>query len=288
MYKLIAIDLDGTLLNSYGEITRENKQAIKYAIDNGIEVVLASGRDPGTMKKISLELGINNYLIAGNGASVYDIKLDKNIYKSFIEKEKALQIIKLCKENSIFFNIYTNKGIITESLNYNVKVFNNENNYKPNNKRTNIEVTTDIYKYINDNELEILKIIICDNSKIIFNNIIDKLKKIRDVEVLDVSHMSKKFIKRGTEEVQVEYFYTEVTNKNTNKWDAITFLINELDIKKDEVICIGDNINDLKMIENSGLGIVMKDSALEKMKIGDYVTLDNNSNGVEKAIYKYI
>ena len=288
MYKLIAIDLDCTLLNSYGEITRENKQAIKYAIDNGIEVVLASGRDPGTMKKISLELGINNYLIAGNGASVYDIKLDKNIYKSFIEKEKALQIIKLCKENSIFFNIYTNKGIITESLNYNVKVFNNENNYKPNNKRTNIEVTTDIYKYINDNELEILKIIICDNSKIIFNNIIDKLKKIRDVEVLDVSHMSKKFIKRGTEEVQVEYFYTEVTNKNTNKWDAITFLINELDIKKDEVICIGDNINDLKMIENSGLGIVMKDSALEKMKIGDYVTLDNNSNGVEKAIYKYI
>ena len=288
MYKLIAIDLDGTLLNSYGEITRENKQAIKYAIDNGIEVVLASGRDPGTMKKISLELGINNYLIAGNGASVYDIKLDKNIYKSFIEKEKALQIIKLCKENSIFFNINTNKGIITESLNYNVKVFNNENNYKPNNKRTNIEVTTDIYKYINDNELEILKIIICDNSKIIFNNIIDKLKKIRDVEVLDVSHMSKKFIKRGTEEVQVEYFYTEVTNKNTNKWDAITFLINELDIKKDEVICIGDNINDLKMIENSGLGIVMKDSALEKMKIGDYVTLDNKSNGVEKAIYKYI
>ena len=194
----------------------------------------------------------------------------------------------MCKENSIFFNIYTNKGIITESLNYNVKVFNNENNYKPNNKRTNIEVTTDIYKYINDNELEILKIIICDNSKIIFNNIIDKLKKIRDVEVLDVSHMSKKFIKRGTEEVQVEYFYTEVTNKNTNKWDAITFLINELDIKKDEVICIGDNINDLKMIENSGLGIVMKNSALEKMKIGDYVTLDNNSNGVEKAIYKYI
>lgn len=288
MYKLIAIDLDGTLLNSYGEITNENKKAIKYAIDNGVQVILASGRDPGTMKKMSLELGINNYLIAGNGASVYDIKLDKNIYESFIEKEKALQIIKLCKENSIFFNIYTNKGIITESINYNVKVFNNENNYKPNNKRTNIEVTTDIYKYINENELEILKIIICDNSKIIFNNIIDKLKKIKNIDVLDVAHMSKKFIKCGTEEIQIEYFYTEVTNKNTNKWDAITFLINRLGIKNDEVICIGDNVNDLKMVENAGVGIVMKDSALEKMKIGNYVTLNNNSNGVEKAIYKYI
>lgn len=288
MYKLIAIDLDGTLLNSYGEITNGNKQAIKYAMDNGVQVVLASGRDPETMKKMSLELGIDNYLIAGNGASVYDIKLDKNIYESFIEKEKALQIIKLCKENSIFFNIYTNKGIITESLNYNVKVFNNENNYKPNNKRTNIEVTTDIYNYIANNELDILKIIICDSSKIIFNNIIEKLKKIKNVEVLDVSHMSKKLIRCGTEEVQIEYFYTEVTNKNTNKWDAINFLINKLDIKKEEAICIGDNVNDLKMIENAGVGIVMKDSALEKKQIGDYVTLDNNSNGVEKAIYKYI
>lgn len=288
MYKLIAIDLDGTLLNSYGEITNENKQAIKYAIDKGVQVVLASGRDPGTMKKISLELGINNYLIAGNGASVYDIKLDKNIYESFIEKEKALQIIKLCKENSIFFNIYTNKGIITESLNYNVKVFNNENNYKPNNKRTNIEVTTDIYNYIRNNELDILKIIICDNSKIIFNNIMDKLKKIKNVEVLDVSHMSKKLIRCGTEEIKIEYFYTEVTNKNTNKWDAISFLINKLDIPKDEVICIGDNVNDMEMVENAGVGIAMKNSALEKMQIGDYVTLDNNSNGVEKAIYKYI
>ena len=83
MYKLIAIDLDGTLLNSYGEITSKNKEAIKYAIDKGIEIVLASGRDTQTMKKISVELGINNFLIAGNGACVYDIKQDKNIYYQF-------------------------------------------------------------------------------------------------------------------------------------------------------------------------------------------------------------
>ena len=137
MYKLIAIDLDGTLLNSYGEISTKNRQAIQYALNKKVEVILASGRDPKAMEKISLELGINNFLIAGNGASIYDIKLKKNILENFIEKEKALQIIKICKENSIFFNVYTSMGIITESLEYNVKVFNNENNYKPNKKRTN-------------------------------------------------------------------------------------------------------------------------------------------------------
>ncbi len=288
MYKLIAIDLDGTLLNSYGEITKENRQAVEHALNKGVKVILASGRDPKTMEKISLDLGITDYLIAGNGASIYDIQLGKNIYEKYIKKEKALKIIKMCKENSIFLNLYTDKGIIAESLNYNVKVFNSENNSKPLEKQTNIEIVKDIYQYTQENEMNILKIIICDNSKIVFGHIREKLKKIKDVEVLEVEHMSKKIIKIGTEEFEVEYFYTEITSENVNKWDAIEFLINILGIKKQEVICIGDNMNDKKMIENCGVGIVMKNSALYIKKIGDFITEDHNSNGVEKAIYQYI
>jgi len=288
MYKLIAIDLDGTLLNSYGEITNKNKEAIKYAIDKGVEVVLASGRDMQTMKKMSEELGINNYIIAGNGACIYDINKDTNIYESFVEKEKALKIIKICKENSIFFNIYTNQGIITESLNYNVKVFNNENSFRPNNKRTNIQVVNNVETYIQDNEFKILKIIICDESRIIFNNIIEKLKNVKGVEVLDVEHMSKKIIRIGTEEYKIEYFYTEVTNQNTNKWSAIQVLAKKLEISEDQIIGIGDNMNDFEMVKNAGLGITMKNSALEKQGIADYVTEDNNSDGVGNAIYKFI
>ena len=288
MYKLIAIDLDGTLLNSYGEISNKNREAISYAIEKGVKVILASGRDPKTMEKISLELGIDTFLVAGNGASVYDIKQEENIYENFLTIEKALKIIKICKENSIFFSIYTTEGIITESINYNIKVFNNENNYRPNSKRTNIEIIQDIYGYVENRRPNMLKIIICDENKIIFNNIIEKMKNVKDVEVLDVEHMSKKIIRLGTEEHKVEYFYTEVTNKYANKWPAIKFLMNKLEIKDEEVICIGDNMNDLKMIEKAGMGIVMKNSALEKHNVANYVTDDNNSDGVGKAIYKYI
>ena len=288
MYKLIAIDLDGTLLNSYGEITDKNREAIKYAINNGVEVVLASGRDPRTIEKMSRELEIKNFLIAGNGANVYDMNLEKNIYENFLKIEKALNIIKICKENSIFLNIYTTKGIVTESLDYNVKVFNNENMNKPNLKRTNIEIVQDIYEYVKNNIPHILKIIICDQNKIIFNNILEKIKNVRDIEVLDVEHMSKKIIKIGTEEYPIEYFYTEVTNDNANKWTAIKYLTQKLNIKDEEVICIGDNINDFEMVKNAGVGIVMKNSALEKENIADFVTQDNNSDGVGIAIYKYI
>lgn len=288
MYKLIAIDLDGTLLNSYGEISQGNREAIEYALKNNVEVVLASGRDPKTMEKISLNLGINNYLIAGNGASIYDIKQEKNIYEKFIKQEKALKIIQICKDNSIFLNLYTDKGIITESLNFNVKVFNSENTHKALEKQTNIEVVNDLYQYTKDNKLNILKIIICDESKTIFNNIIQKLKMIGGVEVLDVEHMSRKKIRIGTEEIDVEYFYTEISSKNVDKWNAIEFLTEKLQIKKEEVICIGDNINDKKMVENAGIGIAMGNSALAVNNIGDFITEDNNSDGVKIAIYKYI
>ena len=288
MLKLLAIDLDGTLLNSYGDISNENKEAIKYALNKGVEVVLASGRDPLTMQKISRELGIENYLIAGNGASVYDIKAQKNIYENFIDTNKALKIIKMCKENSIFFNLYTDKGIITESLNFNVKVFNSENNHKASEKQTNIEIVKDIYEYAQNNPLNILKIIICDDSKIIFNNISQKLKQIKGIEVLDVAHMSRKIIRVGTEEVEIEYYYTEVSSKDVDKWNAIEYLINTLQIKKEEVMAIGDNINDKKMVQNSAVGVAMGKSALAIQNIGDFITDDNNSNGVEKAIYQYI
>lgn len=288
MLKLLAIDLDGTLLNSYGDISNENKEAIKYALNKGVEVVLASGRDPSTMQKISRELGIENYLIAGNGASVYDIKAQKNIYENFIDTNKALKIIKMCKENSIFFNLYTDKGIITESLNFNVKVFNSENNHKASEKQTNIEIVKDIYEYAQNNPLNILKIIICDDSKIIFNNISQKLKQIKGIEVLDVAHMSRKIIRVGTEEVEIEYYYTEVSSKDVDKWNAIEYLINTLQIKKEEVMAIGDNINDKKMVQNSAVGVAMGKSALAIKNIGDFITEDNNSNGVEKAIYQYI
>lgn len=288
MYKLLAIDLDGTLFNAYGEVTKGNKEALKYAMNKGVEVILASGRDPYAMKKISIDLGIKNFLIAGNGANIYSIKDDEIIYEKYIEKEKVLKIIKICKENSIFANIYTNKGIIAESLNYNVKVFNSENNYKPTQKQTNIEIVKDIYEYINNTDLHVLKIIICDEDKIIFENIIQKLKRISGVEVLDIEHMSKKVIRIGTEEINIEYFYTEITKAGTDKWNAIEFLIKKLKIKKDEVICIGDNLNDKKMVENASVGITMKNSALDKKNIGDYVTKDNNSDGVKYAIYKYI
>lgn len=289
MYKLIAIDIDGTLLNSYGDITEENKKSIREALLKGVFVVLCSGRISTTMKKIANELGANKYLISGNGSLILDMKKNEEIYKNYLSKDKVLKIIELCEENSIFYNIYTTDTIITKTLNYNLLFYNHENKKNLPNKKTDMNITEDILKYIEEYEKkDFLKITICDSDQTIFSRIINVLKKQKNIDILDVEHMSRKIIKSGTEEVELSYFYTEITNENVNKWSAIEYLINKLNIKKEEVIAIGDNVNDIEMIKNAGLGIAMGNSSESVKIIAKEITKDNNQNGVAEAINKHI
>ena len=270
MYKLIAIDLDGTMLNSYGMVTENTKQVIKNTINKGTEVIIASGRPIDSIKTIAKEIGSENYFIAGNGALIYDIKKDEIIYEKFMNKQKVLEIIKICEENSIAYNIYTEKTIIAKGLKYNVLYYYKENLKKEENKKTNITIVEDVYEYIKNLENEkFLKITVCDETKSVFNSIIRKLRTVEDIDVLDVLHMSRKMIKQGTEDVPIEY------------------LANKMNISKDEIIAIGDNINDKEMIENAKVGIAMGQSTPVITEIADFVTTNNNEDGVAKALEKY-
>ena len=288
MYKLIVIDLDGTMLDSYGQVTQNTKNAIKNAIEKGIDVVIASGRPIDSIKSIAKDIGSEKYFIAGNGALIYDIPKDEILYDKYMKKEKVLEIIKICEENSISYNVYTDKTILAKSLKYNVLYYYKENLKKPEDKRTHINIVENIYDYIQKmQEEKFLKITICDDSKAIFQSIIRKLEQIKDIEILDVSHMSRKVIEQGTEQIPIEYYYTEISSENVDKWYAIEFLMKKLQIQKEEIITIGDNSNDKKMIKEAGLGIVMGQSMPQLKAIADYITSSNTEEGVAKAIEKF-
>ena len=247
------------------------------------------GRMPISVKNIAKEIGTDKYIICGNGTLIYDLQKEKIIYDAFLKKDKVLQIIKICDENSIFYNLYTETSVITKSLNYNVLYYDNENSKKPEEKRTNIDVVEDIYKHVEENEnINILKMTICDNDKIIFSGILRKLKEISEIDILEVEHMSRKSIQSGSVEIPIEYYYTEISKQNTDKWTAIEYLLEKLNIKKEEVMAIGDNANDKKMVENAGIGVAMGKSMLEAEQIGDVFVKDNNQDGVAEAINKYI
>ena len=288
MYKLIAVDLDGTLLNSYGVVTENTKNAIKKVEEQGANVIIASGRPIDSIMTIANEIGSDKYFIAGNGAIVYDMKKKEIIYEKCLHKQKVLDIIKICEENSIGYNVYTEKEILTTSLKYNVLYYHKENLKKPEDKKTKISIINNMYEYIeNDENSRFLKITVCDENKFVFNSIIRKLKEIRDIEVLEVSHMAKKMIRQGTEEFSVEYFYTEISRANVDKWNAIEFLAEKMGINQDEIMAIGDNINDKEMIEKAGLGVVMAQSTPVVVNVANEVTASNNDEGVAKILQKY-
>ena len=290
MYNLIAIDLDGTLLNSNGIISHETKETLQKIKDKDIKIVLASGRMVDSIKTISNEIGNQKYLIAGNGAIVYDIEKQEILYKNYLKKEKVLDVIKICEENSIYYNIYTENELLTTSLKYNVLYYHKENANREEKDRMKISIVNNMYEYVlNSKRDDYLKITICDEDRMIFNSIIRKIKQIKEIDVLDVEHMSRKNIVQGTETIELNYSYTEVSAQNVDKWEAINYILQQENIHKDHVIAIGDNINDKKMIENAGLGIAMAGSAPAVTEIANIVTAENNNeDGVAKELKKIV
>ena len=129
---------------------------------------------------------------------------------------------------------------------------------------------------------------ICDESKIVFDNILRKLEEIGDIEILKPEWMSNKYFKHGTSEFSLQYYFSEITKKGINKWVAIEELAKKLNIKQEEIIAIGDNVNDNIMIKNAGLGIAMGNATDEIKNIADYTTDTNTNEGVKKAIEKFI
>ena len=158
MYKLITIDLDGTLINSQGQITEEDKKAINDIKQKGSIVVINSGRQLETVRNIAKDIGSVDYCVCGNGAQLYDLKNNKVLYSHFLDLNKSMEIIEICRKNDLYFSIYTEKEILVETLKDNVLAFYYNNKNIPYEKQTRIKIDTDVDNYILNERCPILKI----------------------------------------------------------------------------------------------------------------------------------
>lgn len=289
MIKLVNLDLDGTLLTDTSEVTDYTKGVLKKAVDKKVNIVLATGRPKGFTLSIANENNISKYIIFGNGSAVYDVKNDKNIYESFLKLEKLKEIIELCEQNSIFYYVHTDQLVITKNIKYNLLYYYKTNQNKPYEKRTKIRIVSDILEYIKrENIKDVSKVTICESNEKIFLNILEKIKEIENVDLTFTDSISTKKIIEKQREYNIDYKYLEISNTGSNKWDAIKALAEKLGISEKEIMSIGDNQNDYEMIKKSGIGVAMKNSMDNVLEIADYITDDNNNNGVAKAIEKFV
>ena len=284
LYKMIAIDIDGTLLNSKNELSENTKRVLKEASDRGVFVVLTSGRISKNIVNFCNQIGANKYLIAENGASIINLETGELEYSKYISKEIANKVIDVCEENSIYYMVYTQEELIVKNIKY-MSLFFYKQNYNPNARIKQVVAGRD---YINSVDSNITKLMICDEDRSIYRSIINKLKEIKEIDILPVPHTSEKKLIVDGEEKIIRYSYADISAKGANKWTAVEYLANKLGIKKNEIIAIGDNINDMHMIYNAGLGVAMSNGSPYVKKVANKVAPSNDNDGVAQIVEKYV
>lgn len=288
MYKFIAVDIDGTLLNSNGQLSNRTIDTIKKVTNKGVNVVLTSGRVTGSVKTIADKISANNYIICDNGASIYDVKNEKTIWSKEIDKDVVIELINICIENNIYYMVFTDKEIIVKDLRHMALAFYKQR-HNCNDEATGItQFKYAGLDYIKNNDRPIRRIVVCDQDRVIYNSIVNKLKQFDGVELMAAPHVSNKIIKEGNEKIVLSYSYAEILPKGVNKWTAIKELIKEINIKDEEVIAIGDNFNDIHMIQNAGLGIAMNNGTSVAKQVARVIAPSNDEDGVAHVLERYV
>lgn len=265
MYKLIAVDMDGTLLRGDHTISTKTKQAIKSVVEKGIKVVLASGRPIEGLERYLEELNLlceDDYVMSFNGSIVQNVKTKAIVCKNILKGSDLKVLYRLAKEIGVNIHAFTKQGCITPVMNEYTKL---------EGKINGIEVHEIDFDTIDDNE-DVIKVMLIDPEPVLS----EAMKKIPSsiYETYTV--------------VRSAPYFLEFLNKASSKGAGIKALVDYLGIKSEEVICIGDAGNDLDMIEFAGLGVAMGNAFEEVKEVADYITYDNEADGVAHVIEKFI
>jgi len=264
-YKLICIDMDGTLLDDKGKISEENMEAIKKAYDKGIMIAIATGRGVTSAEYHLGLIGVEGMIIALNGSYIKERGSNIFIFKCPLTMSEVKNIYEVVERHDIkaYFNTIdtsiSNRKIVEEVI----------NRYKG--QGSKIQFCENIATLEKFNG-EILKVsIINENNIELFNRV---KKELKDMEMFEV--------------VDSNTDYVEIMKNGCSKGRAVKMLAEIIGITRDEVVCIGDNENDIAMIEYAGLGIAMGNGCELLKKQADYITDTNFNSGVAKAINKIL
>ncbi|WP_080066509.1 Cof-type HAD-IIB family hydrolase [Ruminiclostridium hungatei] len=271
MYKLVAIDLDGTLLNMDKEISDRNKEAIFLAMQKGVKVVICSGRVYTGARLYAKQIGSRDPIIACNGAIITE-RLDGDIiYSDYMDLEVSLKVNHICKQQGVYFHVYAGDTMLTEKLGFTSKKYFEKNKFLPPEDRVDIEVVGDMQEKLKSIPGKVLKFVIVSDDPRQLRKTRMEMEKLEEVDI-----MSSNF----------DNF--EVMNKGVSKGAALEKLSLIYEIPPEQMIAIGDNENDVSMFEYAGLGIAMDNGEAVAKAAAKYITAGNDDDGVAQAIEKFV
>lgn len=282
MIKLVASDLDGTIIDKDNDIFEDNFNAIRDINKSNIPFVVCTGKTYSIYKGLCSSFHAS-YGIFGNGTSIIDLKTGEKIYQKLLDIADVEKVIELAKKDNLHVHIYTNNHIITEEL-----LYLDLRNYKLQkkhiyNNRLSFKVVPDLLKYVQRNNLEISKVVISSTSSLA--SVKAEIESTINVDVFNI----KKYGEFKDKIIDKEYEYLDVIPKNVNKGTALEYLSNYLNIDKKEILAVGDNLNDLSLLKNAGVGIAVNNAYSELKQVANYTTKNPvEKGGFAEAVYKFM
>ncbi len=265
-YRIIVLDLDGTLTNRDKIITPKTKEALFRFKDKGGVVVLASGRPTYGVMPLAKELLLpetGGYILSFNGGRIIDCKTGETVFARELPVESNRKIIGLAKEHGVNILTYEDEVIIT-----------------PDSSDEYVKIEAAV------NKLEVKEI---EDFEVYVDFPVVKFLMLDDGDYLAlVEGKVKAALGRDFSVYRSEPYFLEVLPKGIDKAASLNRLLDRLGMTKEEMIACGDGYNDLSMIKFAGLGVAMENAVLPVKNAADYITLSNNEDGIAHVVEKFI
>ena len=262
MIRLIATDLDDTLLNAAGDITARTQAALDAAMEAGCGIALSSGRMMEAMLPFAERIGVNAPMLLYNGAMIYDCRAGETVYASRISFDTALAIVRLMEDMGFYIQLYPGKGYYCPEIrDCTVK-------YADSIRVAPTPVHMPMSEWLAQHPSDMQKLLVIDT-----------------VEGADRAQAAlREAFPHGASYLKSRPHYLEIAPEGVNKGHSLAILAEHLGLAREEIMAFGDGQNDVPMLEYAGTGCAVRNACPQALACADLVAPPNTEDGVAQVI----
>jgi Cof subfamily protein (haloacid dehalogenase superfamily) len=265
-YKLLVLDLDGTLTNRKKKVTLHTLRTLLRAQDAGLKIVLASGRPTYGIAPLANLLQLDKYegyILSYNGGEIIDWKDGRMMYENVLDPSVLPYLYDCAKRNDFAIVTYDGQYVLTEHP---------EDEYVLKEAILNVMKTKRVDNFLEAIHFPVAKCLI-----------VGEPTRLAVLEKEMYEHLKDRM---GV--FRSEPYFLELVPKGIDKAQSLSVLLGEIGMRREEMICVGDGFNDLSMIRYAGLGVAMANAQDVVKENADYITLSNEEDGVAAVVEKFI